>query len=287
MEKDLCCLEQFPFRSYHLCCGYGSGGKSTNVAWAISDFLYCASKQDQLDFTLRFCLLMLLCFISPIEMNHILNLTLDGLMGWLERIPPITTLLSFCNELDEANNFMTYIAFLVCILSMDLSKSKKRKLPGNSKAHYLAMERRKENLFKKASELSTLCGIEVCIIVYDDQKPNTAAETWPKNHNDVLRMVKRCKGRMSKNQGKKTLRTEETLPPAAVEPTSTHSESKLLDTMVMTSQDHFGGNSQRQSCCVSDNIVDVCTQEFWNNLRNCCTDFVVEDEDVFNNLNWT
>ncbi|KAK6918292.1 Transcription factor, MADS-box [Dillenia turbinata] len=45
---------------------------------------------------------------------------------------------------------------------MDFLKSKMVKLPKNSKGHYLAMQRRKKSLFKKASELSTLCGIDIC-----------------------------------------------------------------------------------------------------------------------------
>ncbi|KAK6918266.1 Transcription factor, MADS-box [Dillenia turbinata] len=82
------------------------------------------------------------------------------------------------------------ISYLVPPNKTDLSKSKKVKLPKNSKGRYLAMQRRKKNLFKKASELSTLCRIDVCIIVYDDQNPKTTVETWPHTCNDVLRMVK-------------------------------------------------------------------------------------------------
>ncbi|KAK6914585.1 Transcription factor, MADS-box [Dillenia turbinata] len=127
---------------------------------------------------------------------------------------------------------------------MDISKSKKLKVSANSKAHYLA-QRRKKSLFKKVSELSALCGIEVCVIVYDNQRPTTVVETWSNNRNDVLRMVKRCKGRTTESQGKKPLRIQKTLlKPANVKPTSTKSESRLLDSMMITSQAHLANSSQ-------------------------------------------
>ncbi|KAK6920045.1 Transcription factor, MADS-box [Dillenia turbinata] len=169
------------------------------------------------------------------------------------------------------------LAALGKIAKMDLSKTKTVKLPKNSKEHYLAIQRRKKNLFKKASELSTLCGIEVCVIVYYDQKATTASETWPNNHNDVLQMVKRYKGRKSENRENKLQRKDNTIlkqESANVKPNLTNLESCLYDAMVMRSQAHFDFSSQMQSNGMSNNILDVHSpldimledEEFWNNL---------------------
>ncbi|KAK6918258.1 Transcription factor, MADS-box [Dillenia turbinata] len=158
------------------------------------------------------------------------------------------------------------------------SKSKKVKLPKNSKGHYLAMQRRKKSLFKKASELSTLCGIDVCIIVYDDQNPKTTIETWPHSCNDVFRMVKRCKGRMSEDREKK-LKKEKIL-------SDVHSAQ-------IQSQTHSDFSSEMQSKDVPYDIENVCSptdiiledKECCNNLDEsivnlCCTDFVAEEQDI-------
>ncbi|KAK6918256.1 Transcription factor, MADS-box [Dillenia turbinata] len=156
------------------------------------------------------------------------------------------------------------------------SKSKKVKLPKNSKGHYLAMQRRKKSLFKKASELSTLCGTDVCIIVHDDQNPETTIETWPHSCNDVFRMVKRCKGRMSEDREKK-LKKEKIL-------SDVHSAQ-------IQSQTHSDFSSEMQSKDVPYDIEIVCSptdiiledKECCNNLDEsivnlCCTDFVAEEQ---------
>ncbi|KAK6918257.1 Transcription factor, MADS-box [Dillenia turbinata] len=151
------------------------------------------------------------------------------------------------------------ISYLVPPNKTDISKSKKVKLPKNSKGHPLAMQRRKKSLFKKASELSTLCGIDVCIIVYDDQNPKTTIETWPHSCNDVFRMVKRCKGRMSEDREKK-LKKEKIL-------SDVHSAQ-------IQSQTHSDFSSEMQNKDVPYDIENVCSP----------TDIILEDKECCNNL---
>lgn len=44
---------------------------------------------------------------------------------------------------------------------------------------------------KKASELSTLCGINVCLIIYPPQSEEGEPETWPKDQREVIRSIEK------------------------------------------------------------------------------------------------
>ncbi|KAK9912948.1 hypothetical protein M0R45_036780 [Rubus argutus] len=60
---------------------------------------------------------------------------------------------------------------------------------------------RKLNILKKAEELAILCGIDVCVIMFQpsDKKTSTttqpapAAETWPQNPTQVNRIIRKYK----------------------------------------------------------------------------------------------
>ncbi|MED6182479.1 hypothetical protein PIB30_028745 [Stylosanthes scabra] len=48
---------------------------------------------------------------------------------------------------------------------------------------------RKEGLFKKISTFSKLCGVEACLILYDDD--SSKPMTWPQEHSKVLSMIEK------------------------------------------------------------------------------------------------
>ncbi|KAK6934712.1 Transcription factor, MADS-box [Dillenia turbinata] len=139
---------------------------------------------------------------------------------------------------------------LTCTKSVSerLHKKEKLKVSANSKAHYLAMRRRKENLFKKASEISTLCGIEVCVIVNDDQKSITAAGTYQ-------------------------------ITAILLDLIMITSQAHFADSSQMRSN---GVSDNIEGVCGPYIILE--DEDFWKNLYesigNCCPDFA-------NNLNWT
>ncbi|XP_024171862.1 agamous-like MADS-box protein AGL82 [Rosa chinensis] len=57
----------------------------------------------------------------------------------------------------------------------------------SSKSDRKKVRDRKKNLIKKAEELSKLCGVDVCLILY--QRQSTIAETWPQDPAQVKRII--------------------------------------------------------------------------------------------------
>ncbi|OIW14764.1 hypothetical protein TanjilG_05385 [Lupinus angustifolius] len=70
---------------------------------------------------------------------------------------------------------------------MELIKKEKNRM--------ITFQKRKEGLMKKAYELSTLCGIDVCVIIYaphfNDQ--GSQLQTWPKDTKEVNRIIEKYK----------------------------------------------------------------------------------------------
>ncbi|XP_028783967.1 agamous-like MADS-box protein AGL82 [Neltuma alba] len=73
----------------------------------------------------------------------------------------------------------------------------------NKKARKATFEGRKKSIMKKAYELSTLCGVEVCIIIYgpNNNEGQVPAQTWPQDPQDVIRIIhKYNKARIASRQ---------------------------------------------------------------------------------------
>uniref|UniRef100_A0A0D3BC09 MADS-box domain-containing protein n=2 Tax=Brassica oleracea var. oleracea TaxID=109376 RepID=A0A0D3BC09_BRAOL len=70
--------------------------------------------------------------------------------------------------------------------SYSSSSSSLFKKPSSSEAKRLT--KRQENVFKKANELSILCGVEVCVIYYGS---NGELKTWPEDREKVKDMARR------------------------------------------------------------------------------------------------
>lgn len=60
---------------------------------------------------------------------------------------------------------------------------------------------RKMNIFKKAEELSILCGIDVAVILFQPADKSTTAppavETWPKDPTEIKRIIRRYQAKSS------------------------------------------------------------------------------------------
>ncbi|KAJ6956627.1 floral homeotic protein AGAMOUS-like [Populus alba x Populus x berolinensis] len=74
----------------------------------------------------------------------------------------------------------------------------KMELIRKEKSRMLTFRKRKAGLLKKASELSILCGVDACVIIFgpkhkDDHHP-VATETWPPRSEDVRCIINRYKG---------------------------------------------------------------------------------------------
>ncbi|KAK7283484.1 hypothetical protein RIF29_13033 [Crotalaria pallida] len=61
------------------------------------------------------------------------------------------------------------------------------------KSRMTTFQKRKNGLMKKAYELSTLCGIDVCLIIYAPQFEGQVPEleTWPKDTNEIHRIIEK------------------------------------------------------------------------------------------------
>ncbi|CAL4892741.1 unnamed protein product [Urochloa decumbens] len=76
------------------------------------------------------------------------------------------------------------------------------KLIENPKKRRATYKNRRDGLIQKASQLTTLCGVDALLVCYDDPKPagsgqdssgavSTVATTWPADREDVIRLIER------------------------------------------------------------------------------------------------
>ncbi|XP_027337506.1 agamous-like MADS-box protein AGL80 [Abrus precatorius] len=74
----------------------------------------------------------------------------------------------------------------------------------NESKRKATLKKRKNGLIKKIDEISTLCGIEACAIIYS---PNDELDVWP-SELGVQRVLSRFKSMSEHEQGKKMLNQE-------------------------------------------------------------------------------
>lgn len=65
----------------------------------------------------------------------------------------------------------------------------KMELIADEKSRRTTFQKRKKGLMKKAYEFSTLCDVDVCIIIYGPSKQEDEVHTWPTDPNEVKRIV--------------------------------------------------------------------------------------------------
>ncbi|KAI4320610.1 hypothetical protein MLD38_034071 [Melastoma candidum] len=75
------------------------------------------------------------------------------------------------------------------------------------KSRKLTCQRRKKCLLKKAQELSALCGVDACVVMYDSGSSSSSAtaqpEIWPPNHGVVRRVIERYQNGCSQTRAKR------------------------------------------------------------------------------------
>ncbi|KAG8363973.1 hypothetical protein BUALT_Bualt19G0078100 [Buddleja alternifolia] len=73
----------------------------------------------------------------------------------------------------------------------------------NDSSRKATFKKRKKGLMKKVSELSTLCGVDACAVIYNhyDSQP----DIWPEDHNAALRVVAQFKRMPEMEQSKKMI----------------------------------------------------------------------------------
>lgn len=71
----------------------------------------------------------------------------------------------------------------------------------NDKTRITTYKKRKANLYKKAEEFSTLCGVETCLIVYGPTKATdevvSEPEIWPRDETKVRDIIRKYKDSVS------------------------------------------------------------------------------------------
>ncbi|KAK4268106.1 hypothetical protein QN277_024808 [Acacia crassicarpa] len=68
------------------------------------------------------------------------------------------------------------------------------KLIENEKSRKATFQKRKNGIMKKAHELSTLCGVDCCLIFYSNSI-NDLPEIWPRDRIQVRRMIEKYKAK--------------------------------------------------------------------------------------------
>ncbi|KAJ9678051.1 hypothetical protein PVL29_022821 [Vitis rotundifolia] len=81
----------------------------------------------------------------------------------------------------------------------------KIKLIANEKLRCRTFRNRQKGLKKKLHELSTLCDVEACMIIYCDQNGNgtysSQPDVWPENHYEVQRLLQKLQEKNGKTKG--------------------------------------------------------------------------------------
>ncbi|KAI9071845.1 hypothetical protein K1719_046185 [Acacia pycnantha] len=82
------------------------------------------------------------------------------------------------------------------------------KLIEKEKLRKTTFQKRKNGIMKKADELSTLCGVDCCLIVYSPNSINDLPEIWPRDRMQVLRIIEKYKAKIAEKSPKKYNVTE-------------------------------------------------------------------------------
>ncbi|KAJ9680730.1 hypothetical protein PVL29_019907 [Vitis rotundifolia] len=89
-----------------------------------------------------------------------------------------------------------------------LGSKLKLELIANEKIRQRTFQNRQKGLRKKVHKLSTLCGVEVCMIICCPNGNNTYSSqpcVWPENHYEVERIINEYINKRKKEHGKRTV----------------------------------------------------------------------------------
>ncbi|KAF7819970.1 agamous-like MADS-box protein AGL82 [Senna tora] len=77
----------------------------------------------------------------------------------------------------------------------------------DKKVRKATFERRKKGLLKKASEISTLCGVKACVIVFPpDELGEAHAQSWPPDPKDVMGIIQKYENDKSSRNKPRTVK---------------------------------------------------------------------------------
>ncbi|VVA33371.1 PREDICTED: agamous MADS-box [Prunus dulcis] len=82
----------------------------------------------------------------------------------------------------------------------------KMELIANERARKTTFQKRRKGMMKKAYEFSTLCELDVCMIIYGPKQTDRPPElhTWPENRDEVDRIINKYKASIMRKPAKKT-----------------------------------------------------------------------------------
>lgn len=75
----------------------------------------------------------------------------------------------------------------------------------DEKTRYRTFQNRGKGLKKKIHELSTLCDVDVCMIMYADGAGSSGPVIWPENRDEAERIINRYLNERKEGDGKRTL----------------------------------------------------------------------------------
>ncbi|XP_068344273.1 agamous-like MADS-box protein AGL3 [Pyrus communis] len=83
----------------------------------------------------------------------------------------------------------------------------------NERARKTTFQKRTKGILKKAGEISTLCDLDVCMIIYGPKQSGRSPElhTWPRNPSEVNRIINKYKASTTCKPAKKTFNLSDLL----------------------------------------------------------------------------
>ncbi|TQD89168.1 hypothetical protein C1H46_025290 [Malus baccata] len=83
----------------------------------------------------------------------------------------------------------------------------------NERARKATFQKRTKGILKKAGEISTLCDLDVCMIIYGPKQAgrNPELHTWPRNPSEVNRIINKYKASTTCKPAKKTFNLSDLL----------------------------------------------------------------------------
>ncbi|KAL8540730.1 hypothetical protein ACS0TY_002092 [Phlomoides rotata] len=131
----------------------------------------------------------------------------------------------------------------------------KMELIRDEKSRNQTFKRRKRGLIQKLHELTTLCDVSACMIIYGEDK----CETWPENVDEINRIigVYKASGNIKKFDMSKLLTTKAKMESSEPEPTMIAGDCGYLEMIAggcaqMVNGDYYSAVLPQMQACIDD-----------------------------------